>query len=171
MVSGLNILWIQAVYLTSTLSPTMHMANTQSANQNHPTPNQEFFSPEDVPHRVRDIAMLRGLGYTFREIAEQLGVTPQAVSLMLSRHRRSLKSLRGAAELSKLSARAVNALGRHNITSRDQAREKDALVILRHERNCGRKTLDEIERWLSQTDNNNHHTDSTIETRFETSQT
>ena len=54
---------------------------------------------EELPHRVRDIATLRGLGYTFREISEQFGVTPQAISLMLSRHRRVLKTLRGAVEL------------------------------------------------------------------------
>ena len=49
---------------------------------------------EELPQRVRDIATLRGLGYTFREISEQFGVTPQAISLMLSRHRRVLKTFR-----------------------------------------------------------------------------
>ena len=46
--------------------------------------------------------MLRGLGYSFREIGKQFSVTPQAVSLMLSRHRRSLKSLGTAVELGNL---------------------------------------------------------------------
>jgi hypothetical protein len=50
----------------------------------------------DVPERVRQIAMLRGLGYSYRQIAGPLHVTPQAVSLMLMSHRRSLKSLRDA---------------------------------------------------------------------------
>lgn len=108
----------------------------------------------DIPHRVRDIATLRGLGYSFREIAEQFNVTPQAVSLMLTRHRRSLKSLGEAVELQNLSARAVNALGRHRISTRDEARSRDVLTLLRGERNCGRKTLDEIERWLGHPSHN-----------------
>ena len=103
-----------------------------------------------LPVRVRDIAMLRGLGYTFREIGKQLGVTSQAVSLMLSRHRRSLKSLSGALEMAELSSRAANALGRHKITTREEARRADVLRLLQYERNCGSKTLQEIERWLGQ---------------------
>ncbi|MBU3665567.1 MAG: hypothetical protein FGM15_06780 [Chthoniobacterales bacterium] len=106
--------------------------------------------PEDIPNRVRDIAMMRGLGYSFREIAQQFHVTPQAISLMLSRHRRSLKLLNGATELTNLSARAANALGRHGISGRSEARSKNVLELLSNERNCGRKTLDEIERWLSE---------------------
>jgi len=116
---------------------------------NEITNNHQFFPAQDVPKRIREIAMLRGLGYSFREIGEQMGVTPQAVSLMLSRHRRSIKSLGDAFELSQLSTRAVNALGRHGVSSRDQAREKAMMELLRNERNCGRKTLEEIERWLA----------------------
>ena len=103
---------------------------------------------EAVPQRVREIAMLRGLGYSFREIATPLNVTPQAVSLMLSRHRRLLKSLRGAMELGTLSSRAVNALGRHGIRTREEAKRCDAPGLIRNERNCGRKTLEEITHWL-----------------------
>jgi len=106
--------------------------------------------PAEVPWRIREIAMLRGLGYSYREIARPLGVTPQAVSLMLSRHRLSIKSLRSAMELSALSPRAVNALGRHGIRTREQARRCDLLERLAGERNCGRKTLDEIARWISE---------------------
>jgi predicted transcriptional regulator len=124
----------------------MHMATTPSVSRRN---NTLRLTPEEIPHRVRDIAMMRGLGYSFREIAQQLSVTPQAVSLMLSRHRRSLKSLKGAMELSQLSARAVNALGRHRISTREEARDKNVMSLLRGERNCGRKTLDEIERWMS----------------------
>jgi len=91
---------------------------------------------------------LRGLGYTFREISEQFGVTPQAISLMLSRHRRVLKTLRGAVELTGLSPRAVNALGRHGIRSRAAAVEADVLELLKGGRNCGDKTLEEIRQWL-----------------------
>ena len=101
-----------------------------------------------VPWRVREIAMLRGLGYSFREIAGPLGVTPQAVSLMLSRHRRSDKSLRGAIELGSLSPRAVNALARLGIRSRAEARDRLVLDRLQNARNCGRKTVEEIRNWI-----------------------
>jgi len=94
--------------------------------------------------------MLRGLGYPFREIARQYNVTPQAVSLMLSRHRRAKGSLRDAMELSHLSARAANALGRHGIRSREEAIRRNALDLVKGSRNCGRKTLDEISEWLGQ---------------------
>ncbi len=119
--------------------------------QSSPVATTAIFKPrnlEAVPQRVGEIAMLRGLGYSFREIAKQFNVTPQAVSLMLSRHRRSLKFLGTAVELGNLSARAVNALGRHGIKSREEARNADVVHLLRHERNCGKKTLDEIAHWL-----------------------
>lgn len=112
----------------------------------------EYFSRkvESVPQRIREIAMLRGLGYSFREIASQYHVTPQAVSLMLSRHRQSTRSLRGATELAILSSRAANALGRLGITNREEALRCNALDLLKGARNCGRKTLAEIEHWLGQ---------------------
>ena len=103
-----------------------------------------------VPERVRQIAMLRGLGYSYRQIAGSLHVTPQAVSLTLMRHRRSLKSLRDAMEMCSLSARAVNVLGRHGTRTRAEARATDLLEHLTRERNCGRKTIDEIARWMEQ---------------------
>ena len=124
-------------------SPTMHQQSGQVAES--ATTSSAL---EAVPQRVGEIAMLRGLGYSYREIGRQFSVTPQAVSLMLSRHRRALKSLGAATELSNLSARAVNALGRHGIKNRDQARSADVLGMLRNERNCGRKTLEEIAGWL-----------------------
>ena len=107
-------------------------------------------SLEELPQRIRDIATLRGLGYTFREISKQFEVTPQAISLMLSRHRRGIKKLHGAVELAGLSARAVNALGRHGIRSRAAAFETDVLELLKGERNCGKKTLEEIRRWMDE---------------------
>lgn len=113
----------------------------------------KFSALGEVPERVRQIAMLRGLGYSYRQIAEPLGVTPQAVSLMLVRYRRSLKSLRGATELGGLSVRAVNALGRLGIRTRGEAREAGALALLAGERNCGCKTIDEIARWMDQEEN------------------
>jgi len=104
--------------------------------------------PAEVPWRIREIAMLRGLGYSYREIARPLGVTPQAVSLMLSRYRRSIKSLRGAMDLENLSCRAVNALARHGIRTREQARRHDVVNLLRNARNCGSKTIEEIRSWI-----------------------
>ena len=103
---------------------------------------------EELPQRIRDIATLRGLGYTFREISKQFDVTPQAISLMLSRHRRVMKRLHGAGELAGLSPRAVNALALHGIRSRAAAFETNVLELLRGERNCGDKTLEEIRRWI-----------------------
>lgn len=119
-----------------------HLANT--------TPERTSATTlEELPQRIRDIATLRGLGYTFREISKQFEVTPQAISLMLSRHRRVIKKLRGAVDLAGLSPRAVNVLGRHGIRSRTAALETDVLGLLKGERNCGNKTLEEIRRWLA----------------------
>ncbi len=114
----------------------------------HATTSPSQTALAELPARIRDIATLRGLGYTYREIAQPLNISPQAVSLMLTRHRRSLKCLRQSMELCHLSARAVNALGRHGIKSRDEARRLNVLDLLKNQRNCGRKTLDEIERWV-----------------------
>jgi hypothetical protein len=104
---------------------------------------------ENIPSRVRDMATLRGLGYSLREIAEPFRISPQAVSLMLARHRRRLQSLERAVQLTNLSTRAVNVLGRHRITTRDEARRADVLGLLLVERNCGRKTREEIRRWMA----------------------
>jgi len=105
---------------------------------------------ETVPERIREIAMMRGLGYSFREIADEFCVTPQAVSLMLARHKKTVKSLRGAAELTVLSSRAANALGRLKVRSREEARRMNVVESLRGTRNCGRKTISEIEHWLDE---------------------
>lgn len=104
-----------------------------------------------VPTRARDIAVLRGLGYTLREIACLLGVTPQAISLTLSRHRRSMDSWARAAELQNLPARAVKALALHGIRTREEARRSDVLAHLHGQRNCGQKTLNEIRCWIDGT--------------------
>lgn len=120
-----------------------HDTAASSGREGRPT-----FDFDSLPARVRDIAVLRGLGYTFREIGRQFGQTPQAVSLMLQRHRRSLNSLTTAPQLRQLSARAVNVLGRHGIRSREDCMNLDLLRVLNGERNCGRKTKEEIFRWL-----------------------
>lgn len=52
----------------------------------------------------------------------------------------------------ELSARAANALSRIGVNSRADARKRDVFVLLRRERNCGEKTLDEIRRWLERGD-------------------
>ncbi len=104
---------------------------------------------ENVPSRVRDMATLRGLGYSLREIAELFRVSPQAISLTLTRHRRRLQSLETAVQLTNLLSRAVNVLGRHQITTREQAQRADVLNLLLAERNCGRKTREEIRRWMA----------------------
>ena len=105
---------------------------------------------EHIPGRVRDVAVLRGLGYSYREIASPLGITPQAVSLMLIRHKRCLKQLKSASDLHALSARAVNVLTRHGIATRQEARARGVLAFLKRERNCGPKTAAEIERWMNE---------------------
>lgn len=102
----------------------------------------------NVPWRVREIAMLSGLGYSYREIGRELKVTPQAVSLMLIRHRRPVKSLRQHMDLLGLSPRAVNVLARHSVTRREEARARPLLELIRNERNCGSKTIEEIRRWM-----------------------
>ena len=110
-------------------------------------------SPADAlaasPGRVRDIAALRGLGYSYREIAKHYQVTPQAISLLLMRNRRDMKAIGGRPQMANLSTRATNALRRLGIESREDAIAEKALAKLAHARNCGRKTLDEIERWIS----------------------
>lgn len=124
---------------------TMHL---QTATVDKPNAVQSAL--DAVPERIREIAMMRGLGYSFRQIAEEFSVTPQAISLMLSRHKKTVKSLRGATELTTLSSRAANALGRLNVRNREEARRKDVVASLKGSRNCGRKTISEIEHWLDE---------------------
>ena len=139
----------KASELRDTSSDSVNDACRGGSHFDNTTPGRTSAATlEELPQRIRDIATLRGLGYTFREISKQFEVTPQAISLMLSRHRRVIKKLRGAVELAGLSPRAVNALGRHGIRSRASAFETDVLELLKGERNCGNKTLEEIRRWI-----------------------
>ena len=96
------------------------------------------------------IMELHSSGKSLRQIADQFCVTPQAVSLMLSRHKKTVKSLRGATELTTLSSRAANALGRLNVRNREEARRMNVIESLKGSRNCGRKTISEIEHWLDE---------------------
>lgn len=130
--------------LHAPMSANERMPSAASANDaRHP-----FGDSEAVPARIFHIAAMRGLGYSYREIGQRFAVTPQAVSVMLQRYRRSIERLDDASELRGLSARAVNALGRHRIRSRKEGKKIDLLGLLRSERNCGRKTMEEIARWL-----------------------
>lgn len=123
----------------------MHLVSNSNAQQTKPCHDLS-----ELPARVRDLAALRGLGYSYREIGHRFGITPQAVSLMLTRHKRSLSSLRNRSELAGLSARATNALGRIGVSSREQASSRDLAALLENQRNCGAKTRNEIKRWLSE---------------------
>ena len=107
-------------------------------------------SAKSIPQRVRNMAALRGLGYSYRLISEKLGISPQAVSLMLGRYQRGLGTIGEAIELQSLSCRAANALGRHGVTSRRAARERNILHLLHCEKNCGQKTIQEIEAWMNE---------------------
>jgi len=101
-----------------------------------------------LPGRVRDIATLRGLGYTCMEIGRRFGITPQAVSATLARHHRRVGDFGVRREMLELSARASNALSRLGVNSRAEARQRDIFVLLHRERNCGEKTIEEIRQWL-----------------------
>jgi len=105
---------------------------------------------EALPLRVRDIAIMRGLGYSLAEIARRMGTTPQAVSIMLQRHRARIKELGVRTEHWKLSTRAANALGRLRVFTREEGRAMNVVAKLRGQRNCGEKTIGEIERWLAE---------------------
>ena len=124
----------------------MHLDTTQPHHQEKGT-ESNCPTLDQLPRRVRDVATLRGLGYSYREIGKQLNVTPQAVSLMLARHRRKLKSLGQKEGFHQLSAREVNVLGRHGVSCPDEARRINILATLEREPNCGRKTIEEISAW------------------------
>ena len=105
---------------------------------------------EALPPRVRDIAIMRGLGYSLAEIARHMDLTPQAVSILLQRHRTKIRELGVRTEHWTLSTRAANVLGRLRISTREEARAKNVAGKLRGQRNCGKKTIREIERWQAE---------------------
>jgi hypothetical protein len=114
-----------------------------------PTPSRVELTLDQLPDRVRDVAALRGLGFTYREIGDHFGLTAQAAAIMLVRHRGQMKRIRSSSDLTGLSPRAANALARLGIRSREHARQflnlPDHLGTLR---NCGTKTVRELEGWL-----------------------
>lgn len=99
--------------------------------------------------RVRDVAALRGLGFSYRDIALHYGVTPQAISLLLARSRKQIKAIGGNPELTSLSTRACSALRRLGVQSRQEALAVNILNRIQNSRNCGRKTINEINDWLA----------------------
>ena len=61
----------------ATSSDSVNGARRGDSQFANPTPGWTSAATlEELPQRVRDIAMLRGLGYTFREISNQFDVTP-----------------------------------------------------------------------------------------------
>lgn len=72
---------------------------------------------------------------------------------MFTRHRRSLKSQRGATDLLSLWARAVIFLGRYSIRVRAKARQSELLERLAREHICGRKAVDAMARWVEKENN------------------
>ena len=106
--------------------------------------------PEELPRRILHIAALRGLGYPLRTIGRSYGVTPQAISVMLARHKAATRPGRSRAGLEGLSPRAVNVLGLLRIRNRADAQGvTDWEARLRGLRNCGKKTVAEIRQWAS----------------------
>jgi hypothetical protein len=106
----------------------------------------------NLPGRVRDIATLRGLGYKCVEIGRRFGITAQAVSATLARYHRQAGDFAERKQMLELSARAANVLTRIGVSKRADARGRDIFALLRRERNCGEKTIDEIRRWLERGD-------------------
>ena len=106
--------------------------------------------PEELPRRILHIAALRGLGYSLRAIGRHYGVSPQAISVMLSRQKTKQRGARSVGGMQKLSPRAVNVLGRLRINNLSEARGvTDWTKRLRGLRNCGPKTAAEIREWAS----------------------
>ena len=106
--------------------------------------------PEELPRRILHIAALRGLGYSLQTIGRSYGVSPQAISVMLNRHKGALRSAKGHGGMQSLSPRAVNVLGHLRIKNRTEARKvTDWEERLHGLRNCGQKTATEIRAWAS----------------------
>jgi len=125
------------------ISPPQSLAADRANGANIP-------SLDEIPLHVRNVAALRGLGFTFRQIGRTYGVTPQAASIMLARQRALMKAQGRRPELAGLSPRAVNCLGRLGIRDRAGARAMpDLEARLQNQRNCGQKTIREILDWAA----------------------
>lgn len=125
---------------------------SENAIANEISPESQDKTVASLPGRVRDIAALRGLGFTCLEIGRRFGISAQAVSITLARYRHRHDLLDGNGEMLELSSRAANALSRIGVTNRTEGRRSDIFVLLRGQRNCGTRTLEEIRSWLERED-------------------
>ena len=117
---------------------------------NHSDHSDRLPDPEELPRRILHIAALRGLGYSLRTIGRHYGVSPQAISVMLTRQKTKQQGPRSLGGMQQLSPRAVNVLGRLRIKNLSEARAvTDWKERLRGLRNCGQKTTTEIREWAS----------------------
>lgn len=106
--------------------------------------------PAELPTRTLHIAALRGLGYSLRTIGRHYRVSPQAISVMLTRHKTALRRAKPTDGMQQLSPRAINVLGRLGIRNLSDARGvTNWKERLRGLRNCGSKTEAEIQAWAS----------------------
>lgn len=128
------------------IAPPRNSITQRKTDRQRPSPSMGL---EMSTGRVRDIAALHGLGFSYREIAEHYKVTPQAVSLLLARNRRKIEAIGGLPSMATLSTRAVSALQTLGVKSRHDAQSKDILAKLHRARNCGTKTFAEISDWLN----------------------
>jgi hypothetical protein len=123
---------------------------TEAETPDHSDHLDHLPDPEELPTRILHIAALRGLGYSLRAIGRHFEVSPQAISVMLSRQKTEQRGARSLGGMQKLSPRAVNVLGRLRIKNLSEARGvTDWRERLRGLRNCGQKTTTEICEWAS----------------------
>jgi hypothetical protein len=142
--------------LSAATSGTGHHT-TPSAGAGRKDPSH-LPDPGDLPLHIRNVATLRGLGFSYRVIGRHYGVTPQAISVLLSRQKDLLGKRAHHSELAGLSPRAVTSLGRLGIRTRLQAQNHpDLEKALRGRRNCGQKTIDEILSWAGQASSLGHN--------------
>jgi len=126
----------------SATPPVVHMPRRDSLH------DEAVSQLEELPLYARNVATLRGLGFSFPQIARHYGVTPQAISVLLIRQRALFKPGQSLSGLVGLSPRATNCLGRLHIGTRAEAQIcPDLREKLQGQRNCGEKTIEEILCW------------------------
>ncbi|MEX1114505.1 MAG: hypothetical protein WEB53_04600 [Akkermansiaceae bacterium] len=123
--------------------PQLDLKIVRNGKQDRPG---RFPDPEDLPRRILQIAALRGLGYPLRTIGQNYGVTPQAISVLLARHKAALRAARNHAGRRGLPLRVVNVLGHLRIKDRTVTEWEERLRGLR---NCGQKAIAEIRAWAA----------------------
>jgi hypothetical protein len=99
----------------------MSLQQFESVEAQAPDRPARLPDPDALPRRFLHMAALRGLGYSLRAIGRNYGVSPQAVSVMLTRHKKLLRAARSGTGMESLSPRAVNVLGRLRISGRTEA--------------------------------------------------